>query len=196
MRLHWFSSLVIADSVLATAAQSQTGSSGPVERLDAGLDAIVPAQATLERVAGGFKWPEGPVWVHSGFLLFSEIPSAVIEKLTADGKITTYLGRAEFTMKDASKAAVPGTNGLTVDKQGRLTNCDQGNRRITRVGKDGHFTVLADRFQGKRFNSPNDLVYKSDGSLYSPTLLTASTSRQRPQMSCRSAVSSASQAAK
>jgi len=165
MRLHWVSGLVIAGIAVAL-AQTQTGSSGSVERLDSGLDAIVPAKATIERVAGGFKWPEGPVWVHSGFLLFSEIPSALIDKWTPDGKVTTYLGPAEFTMKDVAAAGVPGTNGLTLDKQGRLTICDQGNRRVTRWEKDGHFTVLADRYQGKRFNSPNDLVYKSDGSLY------------------------------
>jgi len=165
MRLHWVSGLVIAGIAVAL-AQTQTGGSGSIERLDSGLDAIVPANATIERVAGGFKWPEGPVWVHSGFLLFSEIPSAVIDKWTPDGKVTTYRGPAEFTMKDAATAGVPGTNGLTLDKQGRLTICDQGNRRVTRLEKDGHFTVLADRYQGKRFNSPNDLVYKSDGSLY------------------------------
>ena len=165
MRLHWVSGLIIAGIAVAL-AQTQTGSSGSVERLDSGLDAIVPAKATIERVAGGFKWPEGPVWVHSGFLLFSEIPSALIDKWTPDGKLTTYLGPAEFTMKDVAAAGVPGTNGLTLDKQGRLTICDQGNRRVTRLEKDGHFTVLADRYQGKRFNSPNDLVYKSDGSLY------------------------------
>ncbi len=165
MRLHWVSGLVIAGIAVAL-AQPQTRSRGSVERLDPGLDAIVPAKATIERVAGGFKWPEGPVWVHAGFLLFSEIPSAVIDKWTPDGKVTTYLGPAEFTMKDVAVAGVPGTNGLTLDKQGRLTICDQGNRRITRLEKDGHFTVLADRYQGKRFNSPNDLVYKSDGSLY------------------------------
>ena len=165
MRLHWVSGLFIAGIAVAL-AQTQTGGSGSIERLDSGLDAIVPANATIERVAGGFKWPEGPVWVHSGFLLFSEIPSAVIDKWTPDGKVTTYRGPAEFTMKDAATAGVPGTNGLTLDKQGRLTICDQGNRRVTRLEKDGHFTVLADRYQGKRFNSPNDLVYKSDGSLY------------------------------
>ena len=165
MRLHWVSGLVIAGIAVAL-AQTQTGSSGSVERLDSGLDAIVPAKATIERVAGGFKWPEGPVWVHSGFLLFSEIPSALIDKWTPDGKLTSYLGPAEFSMKDVAAAGVPGTNGLTLDKQGRLTICDQGNRRVTRLEKDGHFTVLADHYQGKRFNSPNDLVYKSDGSLY------------------------------
>jgi gluconolactonase len=165
MRVHWVSGLVIAGIAVAL-AQTQTGSSGSVERLDSGLDAIVPVKATIERVAGGFKWPEGPVWVRSGFLLFSEIPSALIDKWTPDGKVTTYLGPKEFTMKDLAAAGVPGSNGLTLDKQGRLTICDQGNRRITRLEKDGHFTVLADRYQGKRFNSPNDLVYKSDGSLY------------------------------
>jgi len=165
MRRHWVSGLIMV-AIAAALAQPQTGSSGSVDRLDPGLDAIVPPNATFEKDAGGFTWPEGPVWGHSGFLLFSEIPSAVIDKWTPDGKVTKYLGPAEFTMKDAAAAAVPGTNGLTLDKQGRLTICEQGNRRITRLEKDGHFTVLADRYEGKRFNSPNDLVYRSDGSLY------------------------------
>ena len=165
MRLHWISSLVIAVTI-AAAAQPQTGNSGSVERLDPGLDAIVPADGIVERVAGGFKWPEGPVWVHSGFLLFSEIPSAVIDKWTLDRKVSTYLGPAVFTARDSASAGEPGTNGLTLDKQGRLTMCDQGNRRIARLQTNGQFTVLADRYEGKRFNSPNDLVYKSDGSLY------------------------------
>ena len=165
MKLHWVSVLVIAGITVAL-AQTPTANNGSVERLDSGLDAIVPAKATVERVAGGFKWPEGPVWVHSGFLLFSEIPSVHIDKWTPDGKVVPYLGPAEFTAKDAATAGTPGTNGLTLDKLGRLTVCDQGNRRITRLEKDGHFTVLADRYQGKRFNSPNDLVYRSDGSLY------------------------------
>ena len=196
MRLHWLNSLVIV-VVLAAAAQPQTGSSGSIERLDSQLDAIVPAHATIEKVAGGFKWPEGPVWVRSGFLLFSEIPSVVIDKWTPGGKVTTYLGPAEFTMKDAAAAAEPGTNGLTLDKQGRLTICDQGNRRIDRVEKDGHITVLADRYQGKRFNSPNDLVYKSDGSLYftDPPYALPQYDKD-PKRNCRSAASSASGAVK
>ena len=165
MRLHLIICWAIAVTVVAS-ARTQGVSSASVERLDPQLDAIVPVQETIEKVGGGFRWTEGPVWVSAGFLLFSEIPSAVIEKWTPDGKVATYLGPAEFTMRDAATAAEPGTNGLTLDKQGRLTICDQGHRRITRLEKNGHFTVLADRYQGNRFNSPNDLVYKSDGSLY------------------------------
>ncbi len=165
MRICLLSSLVIAVTVLGS-PQPQTGGGGSVERLDPELDAIIPAHAMIEKVASGFKWPEGPVWVHSGFLLFSEIPSAVIDKWIPGGKVTTYLGPAAFTLEEAATAGEPGSNGLTLDKQGRLTICDQGNRRITRLERDGHLTVLADRYQGKRFNSPNDLVYKSDGSLY------------------------------
>jgi len=158
-------SLVIS-AVIVSSSPGQRVNSGSVEQLDPGLAAIVPPHAIIERVATGFKWTEGPVWVHSGFLLFSEIPSAVIDKWTPAGTVTTYLGPKEFTMQHTPAAGEPGTNGLTLDKQGRLTVCDQGNRRIARLEKDGRFTVLADRYEGKRFNSPNDLVYKSDGSLY------------------------------
>ncbi len=145
-------------------AKFETG--GTVVRLDPALDAIVPANPTIEKVAGGFKFVEGPVWVHSGYLLFSDIPNAATMKWTPDGKVSLFLKPSESGALPVSDAAAPGSNGLTLDRQGRLTICDQGNRRITRLEKGGKLTVLAGRYEGKRFNSPNDLVYKSDGSLY------------------------------
>ncbi len=126
---------------------------GSVERLDPALDAIVPANPLIEKVGGGFKFTEGPVWAHDGYLLFSDNPANAIMKWTTDGEVTVFLKPS-------------GANGLTLDLEGRLTICDQSNRRVTRLEKDGEQTVLADRYEGKRFNSPNDLIYRSDGSLY------------------------------
>jgi gluconolactonase len=137
-----------------------------VDRIDPALDAIVPNGAVLEKVAGGFGFTEGPVWTHSGDLLFSDINAARINKLDSAGKVAPFIGPAEFTETDAATAGVPGANGETLDKDGRLTICDQGHRVVSRIEKDGRVRVLAGRFEGKRFNSPNDLVYKSDGSLY------------------------------
>jgi gluconolactonase len=154
--------LMLTSSRLPCHAQN----TGSVERLDAALDAIVPAGTGIDKIAGSLKFTEGPVWVHLGYLLFSDIPAAVIEKWTASGKVSAYLGPGEFVGKSPAIAGVAGTNGLTLDKQGRLVICDQGNRRIVRVESNGSLTVLADHYAGKRLNSPNDLVYKLDGALY------------------------------
>jgi gluconolactonase len=150
-------------AAILVADQSRPGS---LESLDPDLDGIVSADATIEKVAGGFKFLEGPVWVQPGLLFFSDIPAGVIYKWAPGAEPSIYLGPREFIGKDEAISAEPGTNGLTLDKQGRLTICDQGNRRIVRIDGSRGLTVLADRYQGKRFNSPNDLVYKSDGSLY------------------------------
>src|SRR5581483_9613673 len=145
-------------------AQLQTV--GSVERMDPALDAIVPADARIEKLAGGFKFTEGPVWVHSGYLLFSDIPNNVINKWTPDGKVTVYLKPSGYSGPIPPSGELPGSNGLTLDRQGRLLICQHGNRRLVRVEKNGKQTVLADKYKGKRLNSPNDVVVKSDGSIY------------------------------
>ena len=148
-------------------SQAQPALSGArVDRLDPALDNVVPVDAQIEKIASGFVFGEGPVWDHSGFLLFSDIPGNVILKLTPDGRLTSFRKPSGYDGTDATPGAYVGSNGLTLDHQGRLTICETGNRRVTRVEKDGKLTVLADRFEGKRLNSPNDLVYKSDGALY------------------------------
>jgi gluconolactonase len=166
MRNRWAILLLYVVAVASLLPRSRAQSGGGVERLNPALSEIVPDGASVEKVAGGFKFSEGPVWDHAGFLFFSDIPAAVVDKWTPDGKVSTYLGPDVFTGKDPAVAGQPGTNGLTLDRQGRLTFCDQSNRRVARVESDDHVTVLADRYEGKRFNSPNDLVYKSDGALY------------------------------
>ncbi len=144
---------------------------GEVVRKDSRLDAIVAPTAKLEKLATGFSFTEGPVWVPSkdgteGYLLFSVPNDNLIYRMTADGEPSVFRAKSGYSGFDIGEYHQPGSNGLTVDKQGRLTIDQHGNRRVIRIEPRGNITVLADRYDGKRLNSPNDLVYKSDGSLY------------------------------
>ena len=139
-----------------------------VERKDAALDSVLPANARLEKVADGFTFTEGPVWINDGegYLLFSDPNNNVIYRMTPDGDVQVYLTKSGYTGENIGEYRQPGSNGLTLDSQGRLTICQHGNRRVVRIEKNGRTTVLADRFNSKRLNSPNDLVYRSDGTLF------------------------------
>ena len=152
--------------VLGSSAQ-QTPTIPAIVRLDPRLDQIVPKEAKLERVAEGIDWAEGPVWDREGhFLLFSDVPrNSILKWETTKGlslfkKPSGYTGNAPFIGRE------PGSNGLTFDAQGRLVFCQHGDRRISRLEKNGIVTTLTERYEGKRFNSPNDLVFKSNGDLY------------------------------
>ena len=139
-----------------------------VERKDSALDAILPTNAKLEKLADGFAFTEGPVWVPDGegYLLFSDPNNNVIYRMTPDGDVSIYMTKSGYTGENIGEYRQPGSNGLTLDEQSRLTICQHGNRRVVRIEKNGLTTVLADRFEGKRLNSPNDLVYRSDGTLF------------------------------
>jgi len=116
---------------------------------------IVPKRAKLEKLATGFIFTEGPVWdAANGCLFFSDIPGDKMRKWTKDEGIEVF--------RDPSGKS----NGLTFDKQGRLIACEHANRRVSRTEKDGTVVTIADRYEGKRLNSPNDVVVKSDGSIY------------------------------
>ncbi len=148
-------------------------------RLSPALDAIVPEDAKVEKVAENFGFLEGPVWVRKGgYLLFSDIPANMIYKWSPDAaKLSVFLAYSGFTGQDDSVAGMQlnngkgmvtllGSNAVTLDLQGRVVYCAHGDRQIVRLERDGKRTVLASEFEGKRLNSPNDLVYKSDGALY------------------------------
>jgi len=138
-----------------------------VERTDPCLDAVLPADARLEKVAGGFEFTEGPVWTRDGALLFSSPNTNVIYRWTPAGQVTVFRSKSGYAGVDIGRYHQPGSNGLTFDPQhGLLTMCQHGNRRIVRVNPHGDITVLADSYDGMRLNSPNDLVYRSDGTLY------------------------------
>jgi gluconolactonase len=140
---------------------------GTIERLDPAFDRLIARDAVLEKLAGGFDWAEGPVWVprDGGYLLCSDIPKNIIVKWQEGKGKSVFLKPSGATYENNLKE--PGSNGLTLDSEGRLVVCDHGNRRVYRLEKEGKTkTTLADKYMGKRFNSPNDLVYKSNGDLY------------------------------
>lgn len=137
-----------------------------VTRLEPAIDSIVPRDATIEKLAEGFLFTEGPVWVPDGYLLFSDPNSNTIYRWSDDDGLSVFRTKSGYTGEDIAEYGQPGSNGLALDKEGRLTIDEHGNRRVARLEKNGSLTILADRYQGKRLNSPNDLVYKSDGSLY------------------------------
>lgn len=145
-----------------------SGSETPaqVTRLDPALDAIVPHGAKLEKLAEGFLFTEGPVWLPDGYLLFSDPNSNTIYRWSDRDGVSVFRTKSGYTGVDIGTYKQPGSNGLALDPQGRLTINEHGNRRVTRLETNGSLTVLADRYDGRRLNSPNDLVYKSDGSLY------------------------------
>jgi gluconolactonase len=138
-----------------------------VVRLNPAIDAIVPANPKIFKLAEGFKFTEGPVWVvDGGYLLFSDPNNNTIYKYKPDGELSVFRENSGYEGADIAEYGQPGSNGLTLDPQGRLTINQHGNRRVVRLEKNGELTVLADRYQGKRLNSPNDLVYRSDGTLF------------------------------
>ena len=164
----------------ATVAATQPISSSPVAgrqagessahkivRLDPRFDRLVPNNARLEKISEGHKWVEGPVWNRKeGYLLFSDIPNNSIFKWKESEGETLFLKPSGYTGAARFEGREPGSNGLTYDSKGRLVLAEHGDRRVARVEADGRKTTLADRYEGKRFNSPNDLVYKRNGDLY------------------------------
>ena len=139
-----------------------------VDRLDPSADRIIPANAKLERIADGFKWVEGPVWVENS-LFFAEIPSNSIRRWTPGQGVSIFLQPSGYQGAAPYGGPEPGSNGMTLDARGRLTVAGHAQRDVYRfetLNPKGPITILADSYQGKRLNSPNDLVYKSDGSLY------------------------------
>jgi len=139
---------------------------GSVARIDPALDGLVPAAAKIEKLAGGFTFIEGPLWLPEGRLWFSDVVGNVVRQWTPDGKVEEILRPGGYDGRDAPPASFIGPNGMIADKDGAVLLCQHGNRRIVRITRDRQVSTLVDRFEGKRFNSPNDLVYKSDGSLY------------------------------
>jgi gluconolactonase len=139
---------------------------GKITPLDPRFDKLVPRDAVLEKLADGFKWVEGPVWVKDGgYLLFSDIPFNAIWKWQPGKGKSIFLQPSGLAKPNDLRE--PGTNGLRLDPEGRLVACDHGNREVWRMDLTTRKkTVLASRYQGKRFNSPNDLVFNSKGDLY------------------------------
>ncbi|MDE3247830.1 MAG: SMP-30/gluconolactonase/LRE family protein [Bacteroidota bacterium] len=140
---------------------------GKVYTIDSALNSIIEPGSSVEKIADGFSFTEGPVWHPDGFLLFSDPNTNNIYKYDpVTRNVSVYISHSGYTGADIGEYGQPGSNGLAIDKEGRLIVDQHGNRRVIRHEKKGPVTILADSINGKRFNSPNDIIVKSDGSIY------------------------------
>ena len=140
---------------------------GKIEVIEKAFNELIDPNAPIEILAEGFRWSEGPVWVPAQqCLLFSDVPNNRIHKWQPGKPVSVFMEKSGFDTETGSAEREPGSNGLILDSEGRLIVCDHGNRRVYRVEKDGSKKTLADKFEGKRFNSPNDLVIRSNGDIY------------------------------
>lgn len=138
-----------------------------ITSLDPRFDQLVPKEAQLERIADGFTWVEGPVWdKQGGYLLFSDIPANAVYRWKLGESVSLFLKNSGYSGTTPFAGKEPGSNGLALDADGQLVLCRHGDREIGRLEADGRIASLADRYDGHRINSPNDLVFKSDGSVY------------------------------
>jgi len=138
-----------------------------ITSLDPRFDQLVPKEVQLERIADGFTWVEGPVWdKQGGYLLFSDIPANAVYRWKPGESVSLFLKNSGYSGTTPFAGKEPGSNGLALDADGQLVLCRHGDREIGRLEADGRIASLADRYDGHRINSPNDLVFKSDGSLY------------------------------
>jgi gluconolactonase len=138
-----------------------------IERLDPRLDSILPQSVEVSKVADGFSSLEGPVWrKEGGYLLFSDIPGNAVYRWRAGLGLRVFLKPSGYSGIEPFTGREPGSNGLAFDGEGRLVLCEHGDRRVTRLEADGRRTVLADRYDGKRLNSPNDLAIAKNDDVY------------------------------
>lgn len=135
-----------------------------IERFDPAFDRLVAADAKVEKLAGGFRWSEGPVW-YQGALLFSDVPENVIYRWAEGMTKAEEFIKPSGLLKPDPAFREPGSNGLALDRMGRLLVCQHGERRVARW-ENGKWTTLADRIDGKRFNTPNDLAVRKSGEIY------------------------------
>jgi gluconolactonase len=144
-------------------SQTSAAGAGTLLRIDPAMDALVPANARIEKLSGGFAFTEGPVWHRRfGHLMFSDLRSNAIHIWDDAEGLSTFM---QPVFEGESETSSVGSNGLNIDSQGRLILMEHGNRRVSRM-ENGNTVVLADNYQGKRLNSPNDSAYRSDGWLY------------------------------
>lgn len=153
---------------MSTDPQTPAVHVGTVHRMDAGLDRLIAPDARIEKLAEGYKWSEGPVWVREGgYLLFSDVPGNTIHRWSERDGASVFLSPSGYTGPPSEDFREPGTNGLIRGPVGSILAADHGNRTLARLDlATKRKTFLATHYQGRRFNSPNDLVRASNGLIY------------------------------
>ena len=167
--IHWiFLALLLVTAGLLPALgdDKKPTTIGAIEGKDERFDKLIPKDAVIEKLIDGHKWTEGPLWLpKEKCVIFSDIPNNTIFKWKEGEGESEYMKPSGYTGTKA-RGGETGSNGLTLDREGRLVLCEHGDRRVSRVEKDGKKITLADKYEGKRFNSPNNVVCKSNGDLY------------------------------
>lgn len=163
--------ILLAAALLYMHLPSATVGAEPVPAsiisLDPRFDQLVPRDAKVEKIADGFNWVEGPIWhKQGGYLLFSDIPANRVYKWKSGEGVSLFVRNSGYSGTLPFAGKEPGSNGLALDAQGRLVLCRHGDREIGRLEPNGTIVTLADYYDGHKFNSPNDLVFKSNGDLY------------------------------
>ena len=162
--------LTVACSKVTVPASSEAprtlNGTGTILRLDPSIDALIPKDAKVEKLAGGFAFTEGPLWRPAGSLWFSDVIADVVRQWSPNGEVIEILHPAGFDPELRGGRGLVGPNGMVADKDAAVLLCEHANRRIVRITKDMLISVLVDRYEGKHLNSPNDLEFRSDGSLY------------------------------
>lgn len=165
-------SFAIAALLFSCKPSAEKKNIGSIEVLDPALEQLIDVNAVPEILGEGFEWSEGPVWVEQhSMLLFSDIPNNAIMKWTEEKGVELYLKPAGFTGQDSFKGSEGGSNGLLINSKGQLVLCQHGDRRVAVMeasldAPTPNFITLADRFEEKRFNSPNDAVFDQSGNLF------------------------------
>lgn len=166
LRRAFLFSAILVGAMSLEAQDHSTPTVGKLVKLDPQFDSLIDPGARIEVLASGFEWSEGPIWIKDGgYLLFSDIPRNSIMKWKQGEGISLFMKPSGYTgVTDYGRE--PGSNGLTVDREGNLILCEHGDRRVSRLLKNGGKKTLADSYQGKRLNSPNDVIVKSNGDIY------------------------------
>ena len=166
-----FTLVACSDPKSQESVEQEVMTIGSVERLDSALNALIPAGAEIEVLASGFEWAEGPLWLEDQqALIFTDVPTNKIWKWTEDDSLTLFLSPSGY-LGDRTDKREPGANGLVLDVEGNLILCQHGERQVGRMlstldAPKAEFEALATGYEGKRFNSPNDLVFNSKGQLF------------------------------
>jgi gluconolactonase len=159
--------IVLSSGMILAPRMNAEEVTAQIQSMDPRFDRLVSRDAAIEKIADGFTWVEGPLWhKRGGYLLFSDIPANSVYKWKPGEGVSLYLRPSGYTGASPFTGREPGSNGLVLDANGRLILCQHGDRQVARLEDDGRFTKLADRYGDYRLNSPNDLVFKSNGDLY------------------------------
>jgi len=135
-------------------------------RLDPAIDELLPTSACVEKLAGGFTFIEGPLWRPNGVLWFSDVKGNVTRQWSPEGHVIELLRPGGYNGNGLPPGGLVGPNGSTAGKDGTVVLCQHGNRRIVSIARDMKLSPIVDTYEGKKLNSPNDVVYRSDGTLY------------------------------